>query len=288
MDTSSCIYINSSNYIAGNVFQVNLPCMTDLTGYKASIDNMFIYYSWYNISASLNNNQFQLSIPRLSGTLTTTITIPDGAYNVSTLNNYLQYWFIQNGYYALNNTTGIYTYYGAFQVSPSSYSVQWITSAIPTAPVAGYTYGSGWTTTLNGDNLPGVANQSMQLTVLSTNNFYNYLGYAAGTYPSSPTISGTTYTANSTAIPNVNPIGAVQCRLSCVYNALSQNSTLLHTFTNGNTAIGAQIDASPKFYQPVPCNGAHKTLTFSLFDVSGNPLGLLDPNVSIKIMFSKV
>lgn len=287
MDTSSCIYINSSNHVAGNTFQVNLPCMTDLTGYKASVDNMFIYYSWYNISAALGNNQFEISIPRFSGTFTTIITIPDGAYQVSTLNDLLQYWFIQNGFYALNNVSGIYTYYGALQVSPSSYSIQWTTYAIPSGPEPDYTYGFGWTISTNGDNLP-IPNQSMQLTILPDNGFKNYLGYEPGTYPSTPTLAAPYYTTNSTSIPDVNPIGAVQCRLSCVYNALSQNSTLLHTFTNGGVSVGGQIDASPKFYQPVPCNGAHKTLTLSLFDVSGNPLGLLDPNVSIKIMFSKV
>ena len=281
------VYINSSNWVSGGNFKVSLPNSVDLSPFDVSVDQMFVYYSWYNISAALGNNQFQIKIPTKSSTITSTITLPDGAYNISTLNNYLQYWFLTNGYYAQNNSTGVYTYYGAFALSPQSYAVQWITTALPTSPATGYTYGSGWTTTINGDNLPTSSNQSIQLVVFSTNTFNQIIGFAAGTYPSSATISGTTYTAQSTLVPNVNPIYSVQCRLSCCYGRLSANSQLLHTFTNGSNSIGQLIDASPRFWQPVSCVGTHSELTFSMFDQNGNPLQLIDPNITVKLSFRR-
>ena len=48
--------------------------------------------------------------------------------------------------------------------------------------------------------------------------------------------------------------------------------------TNNGVNIGALIDASPNFYQPVPCAGSFNEITLSLFDQSGNPLALIDPN----------
>lgn len=275
------IVFNSTNFISQNVFRVRLPSTVNLSDYVANVDNCILYYSWYNITAALNNNVFQLTIPTATPA-TYTITLPDGAYNISTLNDYLQYWFVQNGFYITNNTTGVNTYYAAFVVSPQSYQVQFITTALPTSTPSGYTAGSGLS-----DKWPASSNQSMQLIVPSTNSFKSIIGFAAGTYPASPTITGTTYTASSTVVPNVNPIYGVQLRLNCLYNSLSSNSQLLYTFTNNGVGIGALIDASPNFYQPVPCSGSFSEIVLSLFDQNGNPLALIDPNVMIKISFRK-
>jgi hypothetical protein len=262
-----------------------------------------MYYSWFNISAALNNNRFQITIP-ISTPVTATLTIPDGAYNISTLNDYLQYWFLQNGYYLQNPTNLQYFWFGNFVLSPSTYQVQFITTALPSSPAStdagatpalnsyvgtGNTYSAATVNVGSGfsGKWPTVANQSMQLTVLSSNTFNTIIGFAPGTYPSVPTISGSTSTTSSTIVPNVNPIYAVQLRLSCVYNRFSANSTLLHTFTNQGQSIGNLIDASPKFYQPKFCIGSHRTLTLSMYDQNGNPLGLIDPNISLLLGFRK-
>lgn len=275
------ILISSSNYQSNNLFKISFPNIVDLNDFECSVGEMFLYYSWYNISAALNNNQYQLVIPT-NTPQTFTITIPDGAYNISTLNNYLQYWFIANNFYITNNTTNVNTYYAAFAISPSSYQVQLLTTALPTSTPSGYTAASGFS-----GNWPSSSNQSMQFIISSTNTFNIIIGFNAGTYPPVATISGTTYTASSQLVPNVNPISTVQCRLSCLYNEFSSNSQLLHTFTNQGVSIGNIVNASPNFYQAVPCSGSHKDLYFSLFDSNGNPLGLLDSNVCIKLNFQK-
>jgi len=301
---SSPVLISSANYVNNNLFKITLPHTTDLTDYDCSIDEMFLYYSWYNISAAANNNTFQITIP-LSTPITATLVLPDGAYNISTINNYFQYWSILNGYYLQNQTTLQYYYFGTFQVSPQSYAVQFITTAFPSSsdssdanatPKLGNYVGLGNTNT--GVNVgsgftgkwPTAAYQTEQLIVSSTNGFGKIIGFAAGTFPSSSTIpsSGTTSTVQSTFTPNVNPVSTVQCRLSCLYNQFSSNSQLLHVFTNKGTSIGNIIDATPNFYTSVPCSGAHKEIYFSLFDSLGNPLGLLDSNICVKLSFKKV
>jgi hypothetical protein len=148
-----------------------------------------------------------------------------------------------------------------------------------TTVIVGSGYHNQWPTT---------DNQSMQLIVSSTNTFGNIIGFNSGTFPASPTISGTTGTVASTFTPNLNPTSVVQCRLSCLYNEFSSNSQFLHLFSNQDVSIGAIIDAGPKFYSSVPCRGSHKDLYFSMYDVYGNPLGLLDSNIALKLEFKKV
>lgn len=294
------VLISSANYQGANLFKVSFPNIIDLNDFDASIAEMFIYYSWYNISAAANNNSFQIVIP-LATPLTVTLILPDGAYNISTINNYYQYWCIQNGYYLQNPTTLQYYYFGAFQVSPQSYQVQFITTALPssvsgtdatvTPQLGSYVGLSSYSTVIVGSGFhnlwPTTANQSQQLIVSATNGFGSIIGFAAGTFPTSSTISGTTSTVSSTLTPNVNPVATVQCRLSCLHNQFSSNSQLLHVFTNQGVGIGSIINATPSFYTGVPCNGSHRDLYFSLFDTLGNPLGLLDSNVCIKLDFTK-
>ena len=297
------ILIGPSNYQSGNLFKYSFPNIIDLNDFDCSVSEMFLYYSWYNISAAANNNTFQITIP-LSTPITVTLVLPDGAYNISTINNYFQYWSILNGYTLQNQTTLQYYYFGSFQVSPQSYQVQFITTAFPSSSDStdtnatpklgtyvglgstntGVTVGSGFT-----NKWPTAAYKTMQLIVSSNNTFGSIIGFVPGTFPSSATIpsSGTTSTVSSTLVPNVNPIATVQCRLSCLYNQFSSNSQLLHVFTNQGVNIGNIINATPNFYTSVPCSGSHKDLYFSFYDVNGNPLGLLDSNVCIKLDFKK-
>lgn len=270
------IIINSSHYVNNYTYRVDLSHTIDLSDFEVSVGQAYLYYSWYNISANLNNNKFQITFPTSGASVTTTITIPDGAYNISDLNNYLQFWFISMGYYLINDITGYYTYYGAFQLSPTGYSVQFITDPLPTSLPTDYTSG--------GMTFPASANQHPQLIILSTNTFRNIIGYSAGTYPIVATNSGV-QTQESTIPPNVSPISAIQMRLSCCYNPFSSNSNLIHVFNNQGNSIGQAINASPIQLQFVPCIGNHKTITLQFYDQNGNILDMLDRNITIKLIF---
>lgn len=274
------IVINNTNFVNANTYKIQLSSTIDLNDYAVAVGQAYVYYSWYNINAyPLNNNKFTLTIPKFGGSDTLNITIPDGAYNISDLNNFLQYTLIQGGYYITNNTTGVNTYYASFAISPTSYAVQFNTTPLPTSLPVGYTSG--------GMTFPASANQHYQLTIASTNNFKDIIGFNAGTYPASPTNAGN-QTKSSDYTPNVNPISAVQMRLSCIYNPFSSNSQLLHVFNNRGVSIGNLIDASPNYEQFVPCVGAHRELTLSFYDQNGYVLNILDKNLTIKLIFKKL
>ena len=274
------IIFTSTNRISGSIYRLSLPSVVDLSDYDVAVGQAYLYYSWYSISSANQNNTYQFVYPTSAGSTTYTVVIPDGAYNISDLNAHLQYFCIQNGLYITNNTTGLNTYYLSFQLSPTAYNAQFISTALPTSLPAGYTSG--------GMTFPASANQAPQLIIAAAPNSFRFIvGMNAGTYPSSPTISGSTYTKPSDFTPAVNPISAIQVRLNCVFNPFSGNSNLVHVFTNRGAAFGAQIDASPLQLQFVPCQGSHKELTLSFADQLGNPMNILDPALTFKLLFKK-
>lgn len=273
------IVINSTNWTSANTYKVALATNFNLNDYEVGVGQAFIYYSWYNINSyPLNNNKFTLTIPRNGGSDTLNITIPDGAYNISDLNNFLQYTLIQSGYYITSTSTGLNTYYAAFSVNPTSYKIDFTTTPLPTSLPAGFTSG--------GMTFPGAINQHYQITILSDNNFKDIIGFNSGIYPTVPTNIGV-QTKSSDYIPNVNPISSVQMRLSCVSNPFSSNNTLIHTFTVAGSSIGQIANVSPSFEQYVPCQGSHRELTLSFYDQLGNVLNILDKNNLIKLIFRK-
>jgi hypothetical protein len=287
------LVINQTHCKNNFTYEVPLQSNIDLSDYSVSVGSGYIYYSWYNISAALNNNSFQLSIPTSNTTTTITITLPDGAYNISTLNNYMQSQLQAQGYYlryagdATNVTNGAIResniYPCSFQVNPQTYSIQFISIPIPkTAELVAPTY-NGYVTA--GFTLPTSSNQCTQL-ILSSNSFGNIIGYAASsTYCT--TSSSTTQTIESTLIPNVNPISSMEMRLNCVSNQIAVNSQLLHVFSNKGAKLGELIDISPVQLSFIPCSGQYKSLILQFFDANGKFLNMLDNNILVKLVFKK-
>lgn len=276
---SYSVLIDRTSYVSPNTYTTSLTSTVDLSEYEVGVGQAYLYNSWFTINQyPLNNNQFQLIVPTNSGSTTYTITIPNGSYQITELDRYLKYWMIANGLYLINSTTGLYTYYAGWAISPTNYTVQWITYPLPTSLPTGYTSG--------GMTFPIAANQHYQLTILSSNNFKDIVGFNPGTYPTVPTNVGT-QTKESDYAPDVNPISTIQCRLSCVYNPLSSNSQLLHVFSTKGTSLGELIDVSPSYAQFTPCIGNHKEITLSFFDQNGHALDILDRNIVFKLVFRK-
>lgn len=277
------VLISSVNRQSANTYKLSLPNTTDLNDFHVSVGQAYIYYSWYNINSfPLNNNQFTLIVPGIANQV---VIIPDGAYNISDLNNFLQFYFISQGLFITNTTTGQNTYYAAFTISPTSYQVQLTTYVIPAVLPAGYTSGGA---NMTAAFAASAGLRHMQFTIAnSPNAFKDIIGFNAGTYPTLPTGNPAVFTKSSDYTPNVNPINAVQMRLSCAYNEFSSNTTLIHVFTNKDASIGEQIDASPSELQFVPCIGSHKDIFLSFYDQAGNVLNILDPNLVIKLIFQK-
>ena len=52
-----------------------------------ALGNLSIYYTWKNVKSTYNNNKFKTSAP----TWNETFDLPDGSYNISEIQNYIEY-----------------------------------------------------------------------------------------------------------------------------------------------------------------------------------------------------
>ncbi len=96
-----------------NRFVYNLPGSKNLEGAEIALVDLFMYYSWLNINDQpLQNNTFSIVWPAMNeiGGINTTnqttipIVIPNGLYEISDINSFLQQWSIDNNYYLINTS----------------------------------------------------------------------------------------------------------------------------------------------------------------------------------------
>ena len=52
-----------------------------------ALGNLSIYYTWKNVKSTCNNNKFKISAP----TWNETFDLPDGSYNISEIQDYIEY-----------------------------------------------------------------------------------------------------------------------------------------------------------------------------------------------------
>ena len=68
-----------------NIFRLYFTDKIDLRGNKKiALSDLSIHYTWYNIKEQYNSNKFRLSGP----TWSEDVTIPDGSYEISQIQNY--------------------------------------------------------------------------------------------------------------------------------------------------------------------------------------------------------
>ena len=72
-----------------NRFKYNLIDKLDLKNpnKNMALANLSIYYTWKNVKSTYNNNKFKISAP----TWNETFDFPDGSYNISEIQDYIEY-----------------------------------------------------------------------------------------------------------------------------------------------------------------------------------------------------
>lgn len=276
MSSSFPIILNSSNVVNSNTYQYDFGSVVDMDNMEIALGSLSMYYSWESINGSYNNNKFGLLFPNGAGMSSYTLTIPDGTYSVDDLNNYLRYWFISQNLYITNNTTGTITVYAEFKENAPEYALNLVVYPLPTSTPAGYTNaGITWPTSTKTPQF-----------VINNTGFGSIIGFANGTYPASPATVLTTIT--STTTPQVSPVQSVILLLDAAYNPYTRDSSVIHTFSSKGVQYGSLIDSSPYQLCWVPLQqGMRQTITLRFVDQNFRPLGIIDPNLVIKLMIRK-
>ena len=190
------LIVNSSNVVPNtnnSVYKYNFPAgnVEFVKGQKLALGSVQMYYSTFNITAAQGNNQF--SYIWVDGR-EITITIPDGFYQVSTLNDFLHFVMVQQGHYLLD-TAGNYYYFITFVINSATYAIDVSTFPISLAtyPTSTYTIGtytSGIITTSSPTTPVAWSRPTNQITPMVrilANNFRNICGFSAGYYPQGQT-----------------------------------------------------------------------------------------------------
>jgi hypothetical protein len=271
------ISLNSSNLDDNgfnNKYSVQFPSGFSVDENTAiAVSQVSLFFSWFNISSILGNNRLDLIFPTSTTPTTITLTIPDGYYSVSTLNEYLQTIMIANNLY-MTDSNGNNVYYLEVITNPTYYSVDFNFYTIPTTTPTGYT--SYFAT------LPVLAT-TPQITI-PIGGFSTYSGITAGTYPATTTASTSQGSTNTPQVDNVQSI-----ILSCdaIDNRLSSRPTLLYSFPI-NATFGGLITSNPNEYVWMsPRTGTLPRLTIEFLDQSYNKINLKDTNVLISLVVKR-
>jgi hypothetical protein len=274
------ILLNSSNIVQNSKNShliYKFPNPQAYNNASIAVHSLQLYYSWFNVNASLyNNNQFQYRWWNNSGNLNTTVTIviPDGFYNATSLTLFLQSEMFKRGHY-LTNIEGKQVYFIEFVENPAYYSIQLNLSPMFSSLPSGWTKGGSW-------GLP-TTQATPILTILSVGNFKNLIGFNAGSYP--PTSQSTLYQKISDYAPQLSPISSliVRCNLARNSNALPDD--VIYSFSSGDTVWGGIINEKPNelYYSPI-LSGTFDKIEITLLDQNFNRVEIIDPNILITLV----
>ena len=274
------------------------PSSARFDNHSIAVSQISMYYSWYNVSVNLGNNIFTYTWTK-AGVLTTyDVLIPDGLYEIATLNSYLQYKMIANGTYMVN-TSLQNVYFAEMVVNASRYGVQVNTYLVPNALAGSY---AGWAW---GTNSAGVVTAAPTLTfnpILTFPAKFNALvGYAAGfatdsnvsnaaaapTTANDGTKNATSGTISylSTQAPNVQPNSTVLVSCSNIDNPYASPSSVIYAITP-SVGIGQLIVAQESEYawsRLIP--GTYSEIRIQLLGSSDlAPLTMNDPSTTLMLV----
>ena len=264
------LIFNSNNVVSGSFNSRFKYTFTGGAGYQIkegdqlALSVLQIPYSWYNISAYNGNNSYQFSF---NGTVYT-VTMPDGFYTITDIDNYLQWFCEANGLYTLASN-GDYVFYCRWSENTSKYAIQW--DAFPIALSSSGTNPNS--ITLSG-NIP--------LLIMQNNSFTSIVGISSGTYPS--VTQTATYSLISNITPNLTPVNSVILNCNLVKNSVSNSPNAFNSFTP-STEFGTQLIYNASFPMWVDTiAGFYTSIEIFLTDQNYNILRCNDPNVCIQII----
>lgn len=287
------LVLNSTNVVddgQNNKLIYKFPNSVVLKNKYIAVSSISMYYSWFNITTGLGNNIFTYTWDNAGVTTTYTINIPDGLYEISDLNNLIQFECIKNNTYWYNPLVTPNEYYYPFELllNINRYAVQLNTYLIPTTVPAGWITPGG---------LPSVQQNSV---VTFPANFSSLVGYTAGFssnnnlndayVPPFPSSKAQNFVAKngfgtlsylSNLSPQLQPNSSLLLSLSNVNNPYCQPSSIIYSI-NPSVAVGEQInDRPPNFIWTKMIDGTYNQLNLNLLGSNLQPLTILDNNMTI-------
>ena len=288
------IVMNGTNLVQdgqNNKLIYKFPNSVVLKDKYIAVSSISMFYSWFNITAAEGNNTFSYVWTVGVNGIEYIITIPDGLWDIDSINKYCQFIFIQNGTYVIASAEeNLYPF--EILVNVNRYVVQLNTYIVPDTanlPV-------GYTLPANSPGLPAVPQNCV---VNFPASFSDIVGYNAGfasaenvsgaeTFP--PPTASTNYASKNAAetisylsnkAPQVQPNSNLLFSLSNINNPYSQPSSIIYSL-NSSVAIGELItEKPPNFIWNKMIEGTYNELRLTFLSTSLKPVTINDPNMTI-------
>ena len=139
---SYTLVLNSNNVIGANnntyqykFIQGGLNIKED---YEMAIGSLTIPYSWFNVTNLYQNNSFTITFPYSTTSYVMNITLPDGFYTVSDIQNYIELQCINQGLFLINNGENVYCF--DLSYNQTYYACQVVMELIPSTLPDGFSY----------------------------------------------------------------------------------------------------------------------------------------------------
>lgn len=250
-----------------------------------------MYYSWFNITTNLVNNTFSYNWVRNVGGVdvatTYTINVPDGLYEIDTLNKLLQFEMIKNGHYLVNGV-GENVYYAEFIVNPARYAVQVNTYLFPTALPVGWSNPAGLVFPLATFNpiitFPSKINEIFGFVAGFATNQNTGNAFVPPTSPYVSKLGNGTISYISTTSPNVQPNSSLLFTMSNIDNAYAQPTSIIYTLVP-NVGVGQLISEKPSNFvwnKLIP--GTYNEIRFTILGTDLVPIRIADPSITIVLV----
>ena len=295
------LVLNQSNIVPdgqNNKLTYSFPNSVLFKNSYVAVSSVSMYYSWFNISQLFNNNRFSYTWTQGTTTTTYDVLIPDGIYEITTLNTFLQFTFIQNGTYLVNTSSGTNTYYAEFILNPSRYAVQLNTYLVPTS-FTGFTAPINITTGIA--LVPPTQTFNPALTIppnlstiigfipnfVSSSNTNNSFTPPSGDqYVAKNTLTGT-ISYISTSAPNVQPNSSILISCSSVDNPYAQPTSIIYSITP-SVAVGSIIsEKPPAFMWNKLIDGTYNQLRITILGTNLQPIKVNDPAITIVLVITE-
>lgn len=267
-----------------NTITVNFPYPQSFSRCEAALTNLYLFYSWFNITAAFGNNTFSYQFPTAAGYINYDVTVPDGFYSIDELSEYFQTVQIANGTYLIDANGSPVTYL-SWIANSVYYATTIISNPVPNTLPSMWTLGVGFP----GGGLPATAEDPtlvIHATVApagsSTPGLYSFsktLGISPGSYP----VNGTTtpYTFNGQFPPVIESTNAVNVSVNFINNgSLSSIPSIIASFSP-QVGFGEQINLAVYFPIFLPVSDAfYQQIIIQFLDENFKPLNIEDPHIS--------
>jgi len=289
--------LNNNNVVQNgqnNTLTYRFPTTAKFDRSYVAVASVSMYYSWFNIATTYSNSSF--SYTWVDGTVVP-VLIPDGLYEVSTLNQFLQFTMIANNHYLIDNATGQNVYFLEILVNDARYKVQVNQFVVPTLAV--YTASLSTTYSLP----PSKTTATFAWSPVSAVNVrypginfgYNgsklgdILGFTTNSnlpdgaiaIPSPWYFQAKSPTDFSATTPNIQPNSSVLLSVSSVENPYASPTSVIYSVTP-SVAVGTIIaDKPPQLLWNKLIPGSYSQITITLLGTDLRPLAIQDGAMTI-------